>query len=74
MAHRRKRRARYNRPKHRKTARRTRYNRKHRKSSKRRRKNPGGSYARFVKKHKGLFKRLGFKGATKRISAMWKRK
>lgn len=33
-----------------------------------------GSYAAFVKKHKGLYKKFGFKGAAKRIAAMWRNK
>lgn len=53
--------------------------RKHRSKSRRRstrrtRRNRGNAYSRFVKKHKGLFKRMGFRSASKKISSMWRKK
>ncbi len=49
------------------------YNR--RKHSRKARRNAGGGkYSSFVKKHKGLYKRLGFARASKRIAAMWRSK
>ncbi len=56
--------------KHRVSHRRHAYNRK------RTRRNRGGrgKYSSFVKKHKGLFKRLGFKAASRKIGQMWRSK
>ena len=31
-----------------------------------------GKYSSFVKKHKGLFKKMGFKAATRKIAALWR--
>jgi hypothetical protein len=31
-----------------------------------------GKYSAFVKKHKGLFKKMGFKAASRKIASMWK--
>ena len=53
-----------------------RYNRCHRVSRGRRsrRNRGGGSYRAFVKKHKGLFKRMSPKLAMKKIGSMWRHK
>ncbi len=48
--------------------------RKGRKSHRRTRRNKGGKYSSFVKKHKGLFKKMGFKAASKKIGSMWRSK
>jgi hypothetical protein len=45
----------------------------HRVGGHKRRVNPG-SYAAFVKRHKGLYKRMGFRAASKKIGMMWRRK
>lgn len=45
-----------------------RHARKHRRNKGRK----GGSYSSFVKKHKGLFKKMGFKAASRKIASMWK--
>ncbi len=55
-------------PRHRKHA----YNR--RRKSIRRNRGGRGKYSAFVKKHKGLFKRMGFKAASKKIGSMWRSK
>jgi len=48
--------------------------RRSKKSSHRRSKRKVGSYARFVQKHKSLFKRHSFGAANKKIASMWRKK
>lgn len=46
-------------------------------ANRRRRRNKGGrrgGYAAFVKRHKGLFKRMTFRQAVKKIGMMWRKK
>lgn len=44
-----------------------RHSRKHRRNKGRK----DGKYSSFVKKHKGLFKKMGFKAASRKIASMW---
>lgn len=46
-----------------------------RRSSRRSRRNRGGGkYSSFVRKHKGLYKKMGFASASRKIAAMWRKK
>lgn len=49
-----------------------RYNRGRRRRTRRNR--GRGKYSSFVKAHKGLFKKMSFKAATRKIASMWRRK
>lgn len=69
-----KRRRKSSRRRHKISHRRHAYNRGRKHSRRSRRNRGGGKYSSFVKKHKGLFKKMGFRAASKKIGSMWRSK